>query len=180
MNIIYTAQPPKAVRWGIHKTPYGPMLLGLTEKGALCFFEFAKGRNITGMLKEKQKRWKRTSFAKDQRATQEVLQKIFAKAKKGSIKVHLTGTSFQQKVWKALLAIPAGKVESYAALARRIKKPKAVRAVGTALGANPVPILVPCHRVIASDGSLGGFGGGLTVKRQLLQGERVKKETAFH
>ena len=78
------------------------------------------------------------------------------------------GTSFQQAVWRMLQTIPRGQTRSYAWVAQQIGKPKAVRAVGGACGANPVPIVVPCHRVVASDGSLGGFSGGLTLKRRLL------------
>ncbi len=87
------------------------------------------------------------------------------------LKLHLTGTKFQQAVWKEMLKIPAGKVRSYADVARRIKNPKAVRAVGTACGANPIPLLVPCHRIVGSNGGLGGFGGGLPLKEKLLRSE---------
>jgi len=80
-----------------------------------------------------------------------------------------TGTPFQRKVWRALLKIPRGETRSYAWVARQIGQPNAVRAVANACGANPAPILVPCHRVIASDGSLGGYGGGLAMKRRLLK-----------
>ncbi len=83
-----------------------------------------------------------------------------------------TGTAFQRKVWRILLKIPRGQTRSYAWVARQIGRPKAVRAVANACGANPVPILIPCHRVIASDGSLGGFGGGLVMKKKLLALER--------
>jgi methylated-DNA-[protein]-cysteine S-methyltransferase len=81
------------------------------------------------------------------------------------------GTSFQQSVWTALRAIPAGQTLSYGALAERLGKPKAVRAVGLANGSNPIPIVIPCHRVIGSDGSLTGYGGGLERKRWLLAHE---------
>jgi methylated-DNA-[protein]-cysteine S-methyltransferase len=81
------------------------------------------------------------------------------------------GTEFQRKVWRALTTIPAGETWSYGQLARHIGLPDAVRAVGAANGANPVPIVVPCHRVIGSDGSLTGFGGGLDRKRWLLRHE---------
>lgn len=84
----------------------------------------------------------------------------------------LTGTDFQREVWHALIRIPYGKTCSYGDLARRIGRPKAVRAVGAANGANPIPIIVPCHRVIASDGSLHGFGGGLDIKQRLLNLEQ--------
>ncbi|HVA55286.1 MAG TPA: methylated-DNA--[protein]-cysteine S-methyltransferase [Gammaproteobacteria bacterium] len=80
-----------------------------------------------------------------------------------------SGTEFQLKVWSALRTIPYGKTWSYAELAQRIRKPKAARAVGAANGQNPIPIIVPCHRVIGADGSLTGFGGGLKIKRILLE-----------
>ncbi len=81
------------------------------------------------------------------------------------------GTPFQQKVWRALLSIKAGKTVSYGALARRIGKPGSSRAVGAACGANPLPVLVPCHRVVTFDSRLGGFSGGLDWKRKLLARE---------
>ena len=79
------------------------------------------------------------------------------------------GTEFQKKVWGALSEIPYGKTCSYTSIARKIKNDKAVRAVGTANGANPISIIVPCHRVIAADGTLGGYGGGLEIKSRLLE-----------
>ena len=82
------------------------------------------------------------------------------------------GTVFQQSVWRVLQTIPYGETRSYAWVARQLHKPKATRSVGAACGANPVPIVVPCHRVVASDGSLGGFSGGLALKRRLLALER--------
>jgi len=81
----------------------------------------------------------------------------------------MEGTEFQKRVWKALLAIPYGETISYGELAKKIGEPKAVRAVGAANGQNPIPIIVPCHRVIGSDGSLTGFGGGIENKKRLLE-----------
>ena len=89
------------------------------------------------------------------------------------IPIELNGTSFQQQVWNALRTIRAGTTSSYAALARAIGAPSAIRAVGAANGANPVALIVPCHRVIGSNGSLTGYGGGLDRKRWLLQHEGV-------
>ena len=86
------------------------------------------------------------------------------------------GTPFQAKVWKALRAIPFGETVSYGELARRLGEPKAMRAVGAANGRNPIPIIVPCHRVIGADGSLTGFGGGIDRKRWLLAHEGVRLE----
>ena len=82
------------------------------------------------------------------------------------------GTPFQNSVWRALSKIPFGKTVAYKDIARTIKNPKAVRAVGTANGRNPFSIIVPCHRVIAADGSIGGYGGGVSIKRQLLDIEK--------
>jgi methylated-DNA-[protein]-cysteine S-methyltransferase len=91
-----------------------------------------------------------------------------------SVPVDLSsGTSFQQKVWRALTKIPRGETRPYRWVAQKIGKPKASRAVGAACGANPLPVIVPCHRVVASDGSLGGFGGGLPMKKRLLALEKV-------
>ncbi|OGW32884.1 MAG: hypothetical protein A2X58_06930 [Nitrospirae bacterium GWC2_56_14] len=83
-------------------------------------------------------------------------------------------TPFQQAVWKAAAAIPSGETQSYAWIAKRIRNPKASRAVGQALGANPVPIIIPCHRVISSAGSMGGFSGGIGMKKLLLELEEKK------
>lgn len=85
-----------------------------------------------------------------------------------SVPLHMEGTEFQQRAWKAMRKIRYGSTVSYAQQARMIGSPKAVRAVGSANGANPIPIIVPCHRVIASDGSLGGYALGLAMKRKLL------------
>ncbi|MHB8328983.1 MAG: methylated-DNA--[protein]-cysteine S-methyltransferase [Acidimicrobiales bacterium] len=87
--------------------------------------------------------------------------------------LELAGTSFQRQVWLALAEIPYGRTISYAELARMVGRPAAFRAVGQANGANPVPIVLPCHRVVASGGGIGGYGGGLTMKRRLLALEGV-------
>ncbi len=92
----------------------------------------------------------------------------------GSIPVYTVGTVFQQAVWQALRNIPPGSTLSYGALAKKLGRPKAVRAVGTANGANPVVIVIPCHRVIGMDGSMTGYGGGLERKRWLLAHENAR------
>lgn len=96
-----------------------------------------------------------------------------------TVSVELNGTPFQKQVWHALRRIPCGTTISYAELARRIGNPSSVRAVGTANGANPVAIVVPCHRVIGSDGSLTGYGGGLDRKRWLLAHEGLAVPKLF-
>jgi len=108
------------------------------------------------------------------RETVRQLQEYFAgRRTQFDIVLGLAGTSFQKQVWKELSKIPFGKTVAYKDIAGRIKNPKAVRAVGSANGKNPVSIIIPCHRVIAADGTMGGYGGGLTVKQQLLKLEGV-------
>jgi O-6-methylguanine DNA methyltransferase len=109
------------------------------------------------------------------RTTEAALKKILAgREPKFFPPLDLTGTAFQKSVWKAMQKISLGKTKSYGEIASAIGKPKAVRAVGGACGANPVPVLVPCHRVLAAHKKLGGFGGGLDWKRSLLDREGVK------
>lgn len=93
-----------------------------------------------------------------------------------SVPLDFTGTEFQNKVWHALRSIPFGETRSYGELAAQIGAPKASRAVGAANGRNPIPIILPCHRVIGSSGSLTGFGGGLPMKKQLLAHERAHSQ----
>lgn len=106
------------------------------------------------------------------RAKRELAEYFVGRRRDFSVPLDVEGTAFQKKVWKALSEIPYGEVRSYGQIAKRVGNPKASRAVGSANGANPVAIIVPCHRVIAGDGSLGGFGGGLTNKTYLLSLER--------
>ncbi|HSW50976.1 MAG TPA: methylated-DNA--[protein]-cysteine S-methyltransferase [Bryobacteraceae bacterium] len=98
------------------------------------------------------------------------LEAYFAGSRKVfDLPLDLRGTAFQRSVWRELLGIPFGQTRTYAEVARAIGSPRAVRAVGAANGANPVPIIVPCHRVVASGGGLGGYGGGVQLKRRLLE-----------
>jgi len=85
----------------------------------------------------------------------------------------VSGTEFQMRVWKSLIEIPYGQTQSYAQIAKKIQNPMAYRAVGTSCGANPLPIIIPCHRVLASNGSLGGYSGGLEIKMALLEHEKL-------
>jgi O-6-methylguanine DNA methyltransferase len=109
------------------------------------------------------------------RATESALKNILAGRKPKNLPpLDLTGTKFQKSVWTALRKISTGKTKSYGEIARAIGRPRAVRAVGGACGANPVPVLVPCHRVLAANKKLGGFSGGLEWKRSLLAREGIK------
>ncbi len=171
-KILFRDEAPKVVLWGIHKVPSGELMLGITLTGAVCRTAFVT-RKPTDILSDWRKEWPETEFIKDEKKTAPVAKKIASA--KSLPTLQMTGTKFQQQVWKGLLGIPSGTTISYGTLAKRIKNPKAARAVGSACGANPIPLLVPCHRVIANDGGLGGFSSGLEVKKVLLKLESKKR-----
>jgi methylated-DNA-[protein]-cysteine S-methyltransferase len=107
-------------------------------------------------------------------ARAEILAYLSGGLKKFTVPVVLEGTPFQRAVWAKLLAVPYGKTRTYGQIAAELGKPRAARAVGAACGSNPVPILVPCHRIVAGTGALGGFGGGVRMKHELLELERTR------
>lgn len=108
------------------------------------------------------------------RAASQLTEYFAGQRKRFELPLELNGTSFQKRVWAALAEIPYGKTISYKELAANIKQESATRAVGTANGRNPISIIIPCHRVIAADGSLGGYAGGLEIKSRLLALEKGK------
>ena len=123
--------------------------------------------------------WRRDSSPT--REAREQLQQYFSGDRKEfDLKMSLAGTAFQQQTWRSLAFIPFGRTWSYAELAKRVGSPKAVRAVGAANGRNPIPIILPCHRVIGSNGALTGFGGGLPVKKWLLEHESNSIAATFN
>ena len=143
----------------------GPLIVAVSEKG-LVALEFDRGKlpssrdkNLTWELSEK----------KTKPYTRELTEYFAGKRREFSFPLDLRGTPFQLSCWRALLKIPYGETRSYADIARSVGQPQAFRAVGMANNRNPIAIVVPCHRVIASDGTLCGYGGGLDVKRKLLE-----------
>lgn len=155
-------QPMTAILYTTQETPVGPLLLAGDEQ-FLRLIRFACGSRA----RAPQPGWKASESA-----FHEVLRELRAyfrgELKRFSVPLILNGTEFQVRVWRELQNIPYGETISYRELAERIGNPRAVRAVGLANGANPIPIIVPCHRVIGSNGNLTGFGGGLDTKRKLL------------
>jgi methylated-DNA-[protein]-cysteine S-methyltransferase len=147
-------------------SPIGPLLFAGDEDG-LRFLMFKKGRD---------KAEPRPDWEPDRRRLNEPIRQVEAyfggKLKTFDFSLAPQGTAFQTSVWKELLRIPYGATISYGELARRLGNPKAVRAVGLANGSNPIAIVIPCHRVIGSNGSLVGYGGGLPIKQALLALER--------
>lgn len=151
-----------AISYTTLKSPVGPLLLAGDADG-LRMVHFASGRRP----KSPERDWieNETAF----REVKRQLQEYFAgKRKDFELPLVLEGTDFQLLVWRSLQMIPYGETVSYGQLARRIGSPDAARAVGLANGSNPIPIIIPCHRVIGSNGDLTGFGGGLRVKKKLL------------
>jgi methylated-DNA-[protein]-cysteine S-methyltransferase len=144
-------------------SPVGSLLLAGSSAG-LKLVSFAVGNRARSVDPE----WQADNAAFVEVVDQ--LQSYFAGDRKNfELDLVLEGTDFQKKVWTALQEIPYGETISYKKLAETVGSPKGVRAVGAANGANPIPIIIPCHRVIGHDGSLTGFGGGLPLKKQLLE-----------
>jgi AraC family transcriptional regulator of adaptative response/methylated-DNA-[protein]-cysteine methyltransferase len=162
------------IRYGIHLTPFGKCLIGLTEHGIchLGFVQTSEGDAIDNLVAQ----WKEAKMVEDYRSTAALVEPIFSLRFSDHIKplnLHLRGTNFQLKVWEALLQIPAGTVTTYEGLAQRIGQPSASRAVGSAVGHNPIAVLIPCHRVIRKVGDFGNYRYGAQRKKALLAREFV-------
>ncbi|PQA95912.1 cysteine methyltransferase [Chryseobacterium shigense] len=156
------------IHYSFSKSPFGYVMAASTEKG-ICSMAFEDDKETAlGNLKHA---FPNASFFERQDALQKNALSIFDKdwTKLNTIKLHLKGTDFQLKVWESLLSIPMGKLSTYGSLAQKIGNPKASRAVGTAIGSNPVAFLIPCHRVIQSTGNLGGYRWG-TERKQMMVG----------
>ena len=154
----------------IQESPVGPLLLGWGDD-ALTLLIFQKGKKA----RQPDLLWKLSTEPFGEVIRQ--LNSYFAgELQQFDLPLAPAGTPFQLRVWEALRSIPFGQTISYGELARRIGQPTAVRAVGAANGRNPLPIVIPCHRVIGSDGSLTGFGGGLPAKKHLLALEKGQRE----
>lgn len=140
------------VRYGTHAGPYGAFILAITDRG-ISGLQFIEGENSLAALEAIQAPMPAADFVAAQEETSELAQAIFRPRNQGMrIPISVIGTNFQIKVWRALLSVPAGALASYGALAKAIGQPKAARAVGSAIGANPIAYLIPCHRAIRATG----------------------------
>ena len=162
------------IRYGIHPTPFGKCLIATTERGIchLSFVQTSEGDAIDQLVGD----WQQAQMIEDHRSTVALIEPIFDlryNHRGKPLNVHLRGTNFQLKVWEALLQIPAGEVTTYAGIASRIGNPNATRAVGTAVGHNPIAVLIPCHRVIRKVGEFGNYRYGALRKKALLAREFV-------
>lgn len=160
------------ILWGWFDSPFGPTLVMGTEKG-LCGIGFAAETGAEATMADLKSRWPKAKFVEDPSALRPLVDAAFGG---GEAKLHLIGAPFQIKVWEALLRIPSGTVTTYSDIAEAIGNPQAVRAVGTAVGRNPISWLIPCHRALRKSGGLGGYHWGLPVKRAMLAFEAARAE----
>ena len=160
------------VRWGWFDSPFGPALVMATDRG-ICGMGFAEAMGDAAALEDMRRRWPKAEFV----AAPEAIRPMVEAALRGeATRLHLLGGPFQIKVWEALLAIPSGHVTTYADIAGAIGHPQAHRAVGTAVGRNPISFLIPCHRALRRDGGLGGYHWGLPRKRAMLAWEAARTD----
>ena len=164
--------------WGVHATLFGPSLFAVTDRGlSALFFVDDDSRSISQGLSDLQKRWPAARLMKDRAATAPYAEIILgAKAQSDQpLRIWVRGTNFQLQVWRALMSVKPGRLTSYGLMAQKIGKPKAARAIGNAVGANPVSLIIPCHRVLRENGAIGGYHWGLDCKRSILALEHAHK-----
>jgi len=162
------------IRYGYPPSPFGECLLAATERG-IVNLAFVDDTGRDALLGELRQRWALAELVADEDTVRALAERAFLPAAGAAapVEIVLAGTNFQLKVWEALLRVPSGSVVTYQDIAVAIGMPASMRAVGNAVGANPIPVLVPCHRVIRKDGALGGYRYGVTRKRALLGREQA-------
>jgi len=169
------AQFQDIIHYGIHQTFIGPVVLAKTAEG-VCWFGFmVEGYKGNGLDRLK-RFYPDALIVHDDEGTTELMHMIldaWELDRLDTIAIDLRGTDFQKAVWRALLDIPKGEVVTYSDIARSIGRPMAARAVGSAVGENPVSLVVPCHRVVQASGGIGNYGWGVDIKRNLLLEEDV-------
>ncbi|OON69385.1 bifunctional transcriptional activator/DNA repair enzyme AdaA [Hymenobacter sp. CRA2] len=165
------------IGYGVHATPFGPALLATTERG-ICGLHLLDAAlpDAELALRALQKSWPNAVLVPDADRTAPLLAQALVPASGRPLHLLVRGTNFQVKVWEALLRVPSGQVVSYQHVAQAIGQPKALQAVGSAVGANPVALLIPCHRVIRKEGVLGEYRWGSVTKKALIGWEMARAE----
>lgn len=161
------------IRYGFHDSPFGELILARTERG-VCALAFLGDGGRDSAVEDLVDRWPGAQLVEDSAGTRSLAQRIFAPVNGSPLPIHLQGTNFQIKVWEALLRIPEGGVTCYEQLAEAVGSPTAVRAVGTAVGRNPIAYLIPCHRVIRKTGAFGEYHWGAARKRAMFGWEAAR------
>lgn len=156
------------IRYGFAESPFGECFIAVSPRG-ICALEFVAGENRTDVLAELKSRWGNAEITEDSSAAEETARKLFAGE---PLKLLLKGTNFQVKVWEALLKIPSGCVTTYSRIAEYIGSPKASRAVGSAIGSNPIGYIIPCHRVLRNNGEITGYKWGSVRKKAIIAYEQ--------
>jgi AraC family transcriptional regulator, regulatory protein of adaptative response / methylated-DNA-[protein]-cysteine methyltransferase len=156
------------IRWAVHPSPWGDCLIAVAGQ-RVCALHLLEPMTAACARQSVRRRWPAADFVPDPHATAPVVDRIFAKGDVAPVLVR--GTPFQVAVWRALLRVPVGRVVTYDEIARAVGAPAAHRAVGNAVGRNPIAILVPCHRAVHKDGRIGGYRWGPDRKRALLARE---------
>lgn len=164
-----------AMRWGWFDSPFGEALVMGTDKG-ISGIGFAAETGAEAVMADLIGRWPKADFVEDPMALRPWAEAAFGAT--GEASLYLIGAPFQIKVWEALLTIPTGHVTTYSELAGAVGHPAAVRAVGTAVGRNPISWLIPCHRALRKSGGLGGYHWGLPLKRAMLAWEAARSDAA--
>jgi AraC family transcriptional regulator, regulatory protein of adaptative response / methylated-DNA-[protein]-cysteine methyltransferase len=165
------------IEYGFHETPFGNALIGITERG-VCWFSFIPADEGVGCAVEEMKAsWYNSIFHENQELTKNSIQQVFECQSPKKLHLFVKGTNFQVKVWEALLRIPSGALTTYQDIARKINNPKAVRAVGSAVGSNTIAYLIPCHRVIRKDGLLGEYRWSSARKKSMIGWEMARHES---
>jgi len=168
------------VRFGFHPSPFGKALIMATERG-LAGLAFADAGEEQAVLADMKRRWSKATYVEDAARTAPVAKRIFDPSQwrpQQPLRVVLIGTDWEVRVWEALLRIPMGKLATYSGIAGKVCTPAAARAVGAAVGKNPIAFVVPCHRVIGKAGDLTGYHWGITRKRAMLGWEAGKVAAA--
>lgn len=158
-----------AIDYGIHESPFGDALIAVTPRG-ICSLSFVSAEDPDAALRELMQRWPSATLSENSTSTRRVARAVFGDGG-GELSLYLKGTNFQIRVWEALLRIPPGHAVTYEQIAREIGKPAAVRAVGAAVGQNPVGYLIPCHRVLRKSGVFGDYHWGSARKKAILAWE---------
>lgn len=166
------------ITYGVHETPLGHIFVAITPRG-ICRMGFVDATSADELLVRLAKEWPRSTFHHNPIATRYAVEAIFAKSKASpaSLSLHVTGTNFQVAVWRALLTIPEGQWVSYTHIAQALGAPNSSRAVGNAVGANPIALWIPCHRVIQQSGALGGYRWGIAKKQMVQAWELAQLDT---
>jgi AraC family transcriptional regulator of adaptative response/methylated-DNA-[protein]-cysteine methyltransferase len=165
-----------ALRWGLGRSPFGDFVAAWSARG-LCALSFGDDESSTAQAAAALRAsWPAATWRRDDDGVRPLEERLAGGAAGEPLRLQVRGTSFQVQVWRALLALPSGAACSYAELARAVGHPRAARAVGAAVGANPVAVLIPCHRVLRSTGALGGYRWGPDRKRALLAWEAAREE----